>query len=132
MAIETTYKTGDYVVLDHEDVPATDRGKVYTVTRVNKVTVGLTPVSAGRACLADKAMVLPATEAEVRAARAAAEAAPPLYLGSVVTLRRRDGRHVVIGLPDGNSPLFRLALLGGSPDGRYVRAERAALTLVTL
>ncbi|MGX1779278.1 hypothetical protein ACWIGW_44725 [Nocardia brasiliensis] len=132
MAIETTYKTGDYVVLDHEDAHATARGKVYTVTRVNKATVDLTPVSAGKACRADKPMVRPATETEVRAARAAAEAAPPLHLGSVVTLHRRDGRYVVIGLPDGSSRLFRLALLGGSPDGSYVRAERAALTLITL
>lgn len=132
MAIETTYKTGDYVVLDHEDVPAANRGGVYTVTRVNKVTVNLTPVSAGRACMADKALVRPATEAERIAAQSAAEAAPPLYLGSVVTLRGVEGHHVVIGLPDGNSSRFRLARLGGATDGRYLRADRPALTLVTL
>ncbi|MEV0766498.1 hypothetical protein [Nocardia sp. NPDC050435] len=132
MSTETTYQTGEHVVLDYPGIPAHLRGAVFTVTKVHKVNIDLAPLSAGQSCRAPKNYVRRATEAELATARTAATSTPPLHLGSVVRKRGAGQLFVVIGTPGGNSSHYRIVALGGALNGTYYRSPRALLELVEL
>lgn len=126
------FAVGDYVVLDHLVVGDTYRGIVYRVVKVNKVNFHLTPINGGKTLSVPMYAARPATDIERAAAEKIAQAAPtPLLLGSVVTVRGREGHHVVVALPGGRTDRwYRVAPLGGTETNTYLVASRGHLELV--
>ncbi|WP_028478794.1 hypothetical protein [Nocardia sp. CNY236] len=129
MARTHEFAVGDHVVLDGTGNPLHD-GKVFGITKTNPKTLQLEPLDGGTAVRADRPLARPATDAEVMNAKTFAAAAPaPLVLGSVVKVLGRPGLYVVVEVPTGRSDLFDVSVLGGDQN-RYLRCDRASLTLV--
>lgn len=133
---QTTFKTGDLVVVREAYARPRDRGRTYRVTNILKVNITVTPIDGGRA-LRGKPELFELAPERFEGAVAVATLVPflaPLSPGEVVTVVgvgwKEPSDRLYVVLNERGDGKVKLARLGGD-NGRYWSSvPRAWLTIV--